>query len=94
MTVLRARNFAQKAVALQRTGRLATCASCVAQEAVGVGSAQMMPRGANRAAVPVAGDGAASKREPYDAMNLAGPLQVLALNAITNSEWTIALRPT
>ncbi|MGI9424260.1 MAG: thiamine pyrophosphate-dependent enzyme, partial [Hyphomicrobiaceae bacterium] len=38
----RARMFDEKAIALQRTGRIGTYASCLGQEAVGVGVAQVM----------------------------------------------------
>ena len=40
--MVRARSFDEKAISLQRTGRLGTYASCLGQEAVGVGIAQMM----------------------------------------------------
>ena len=40
--MVRARTFDEKAVSLQRTGRLGTFASCLGQEATGVGVAQMM----------------------------------------------------
>ena len=40
--MVRARTFDAKAVALQRTGRLGTYASCLGQEAVGVGVASAM----------------------------------------------------
>ena len=37
--MVRARTFDAKAIALQRTGRLGTYASCLGQEAIGVGAA-------------------------------------------------------
>jgi 2-oxoisovalerate dehydrogenase E1 component alpha subunit len=40
--MLRARLFDQKAIALQRTGKLGTYPSCLGQEAIGVGIAAMM----------------------------------------------------
>lgn len=40
--MVRARSFDQKAISLQRTGRLGTYASCLGQEAIGVGVAAAM----------------------------------------------------
>jgi len=157
--LVRARIFDEKAIALQRTGRLGTYASCLGQEAVGVGIAQMMAeddvflpsfreqaaqlvrgvsmtellllwggdergnnfakarqdfpitipvashfphavgvalamklRGENRAAVAVAGDGATSKGDFYEALNMAGVWKVPAIFAITNNQWAISVR--
>lgn len=43
--MVRARTFDAKAIALQRTGRLGTYASCLGQEAIGVGAASAMQAG-------------------------------------------------
>jgi pyruvate dehydrogenase E1 component alpha subunit len=152
-----ARAFDAKAIALQRTGRLGTYASCLGQEAVAAGvgwamqredvllpsfrehGAQMMRgvkltellaywggdergsdfaacpedfpvcitvgghaphaagvalamklRGEARAAVCVFGDGATSKGDVYEAMNLAGAWQLPVLFVINNNQWAIS----
>ena len=152
------RTFDQKAVALQRTGRLGTFASSLGQEAVGVGvAAAMRPddvlvpsfreqgaqlwrgvtlqelflywggdergsdfqgpredfpvcipvathfphaagialafklRGEPRVAVCVAGDGATSKGDFYEGINIAGVWQVPAVFVITDNQWAISV---
>lgn len=156
--MLRARVFDHKAVALQRTGRLGTYASCLGQEAVAVGIASAMqqhdvllpsfrehgaqllrrvppealyqywggdergsaaivehgdypnclpigsqaPHAAGvalafklsrqpRVAVCVFGDGASSKGDVYEAMNMAGVWRLPVLFVITNNQWAISL---
>jgi 2-oxoisovalerate dehydrogenase E1 component alpha subunit len=156
--MMRARVFDEKAISLQRTGRLGTFASCLGQEAVGVGIAQVMAeddvlvpsfreqaaqlvrgvsmselllywggdergsdfaqarqdfpvsipvashfphavgvalamklRGESRVAVAVAGDGATSKGDFYEALNMAGVWNVPAIFAITNNQWAISV---
>lgn len=152
------RTFDAKAIALQRTGRLGTYASCLGQEAiaVGVGAAMtaedvLLPyareqgtqllrgvtlkelflfwggdergndfagprqdfpitvpiathvphaagvamafklRGEARAAVCMFGDGATSKGDFYEGLNLAGVWQVPALFVISNNAWAISV---
>ncbi len=152
------RAFDAKAIALQRTGRLGTFASCLGQEAVGVGAATAMRRddvllpsfrehgamlargvtlqeaflfwggdergcdysgprqdfpisvpvgshaahaagvalamklrGESRAAVCVLGDGATSKGDVYEAMNLAGAWTLPLLFVVSNNQWAISL---
>lgn len=156
--LLRARTFDEKAIALQRTGRLGTYASCLGQEAVGVGVAQMMAdedvllpsfrehaaqlvrgvtmtelllywggdergsdferprhdfpvcipvashfphavgvalamkmRGEQRVAVAVAGDGATSKGDFYEAINMAGIRETPVVFVICNNQWAISV---
>lgn len=153
------RIFDQKAVNLQRTGRLGTFASSLGQEAVGVGAASAMratdvflpsfreqsamiwrgvtleemflfwggdergsdfagPRGdfpvsipvashfphaagvatamllegEDRAAVAVAGDGATSKGDFYEALNIVGAWKLPAVFVINNNQWAISVR--
>jgi pyruvate dehydrogenase E1 component alpha subunit len=155
----RARVFDDKAIALQRTGRLGTFASSLGQEAVGVGVASAMraddvllpsfrehaaqlwrgvsllelflfwggdergsdfagprrdfpvcipvashfPHAAgvalamalrreNRAAVAIAGDGATSKGDFYEALNVVGVWQLPAVFVINNNQWAISVR--
>jgi 2-oxoisovalerate dehydrogenase E1 component alpha subunit len=157
--MVRARSFDEKAIALQRTGRLGTYASCLGQEAVGVGVAQMMKdcdvflpsfreqaaqlcrgvtmqelllywggdeRGSDsaqarsdfpvcipvashlphavgvalafkirrepRVAVTIAGDGATSKGDFYEALNMAGVWRAPVVFVINNNQWAISLR--
>jgi pyruvate dehydrogenase E1 component alpha subunit len=157
--MLRARAFDEKAVALQRTGRLGTYASSLGQEAVavGIGSAMrpedvLLPsfrehgaqlwrgvamaelylywggdergsdfagpredfpvcipvashfphaagvalalklRGEARVAVAVAGDGATSKGDFYEALNLVGAWRLPAVFVIANNQWAISVR--
>jgi 2-oxoisovalerate dehydrogenase E1 component alpha subunit len=152
-----ARTFDARAIALQRTGRLGTYASCLGQEAVGVGVAYAMAdddvllpsfreqaaqlvrgvtmtelfqywggdergsdfqgpredfpisitvgghaphaagvalafklRGETRAAVCVFGDGATSKGDVYEAMNIAGAWQLPVLFVVSNNQWAIS----
>ncbi|MGI9382071.1 MAG: pyruvate dehydrogenase (acetyl-transferring) E1 component subunit alpha [Methyloligellaceae bacterium] len=152
------RTFDQKAVALQRTGRLGTFASSLGQEAVGVGvAAAMRPedvlvpsfreqgaqlwrgvtleelflywggdeRGSDfqgpredfpvcipvathfphaagvalafklrrepRVAVCIAGDGATSKGDFYEGINIAGVWQVPAVFVINDNQWAISV---
>ena len=156
--MVRARTFDEKAIALQRTGRIGTYASCLGQEAVGVGIAQMMGqedvllpsfrkqaaqlvrgvtmtelllywggdergsdfagprndfpvcipvashmphavgvalamklRGQRRVAVAVAGDGATSKGDFYEAINMAGVWEVPAIFVVNNNQWAISV---
>ncbi len=152
------RAFDEKAVALQRTGRLGTYASSLGQEAVGVGVASAMlgddvllpsfrehgaqlvrgvtleelflywggdergsafegPRqdfpvcipvashfphaagvglalrqtGKKAAAVCIAGDGATSKGDFYEALNIAGAWDLPVLFIIANNQWAISV---
>jgi pyruvate dehydrogenase E1 component alpha subunit len=153
-----ARAFDAKAIALQRTGRLGTFASCLGQEAVGVAAAAAMRpddvllpsfrehgamlargvtlleaflfwggdergcdysgprqdfpisvpvgshaahaagvalamklRGQARAAVCILGDGATSKGDVYEAMNVAGAWTLPVLFVVSNNQWAISL---
>lgn len=157
--MVRARTFDEKAISLQRTGRLGTYASCLGQEAVGIGVAQMMEdrdvflpsfreqaaqlyrgvtmpelllywggdergsdfakarldfpvcipvashlphavgvalafklRRESRVAVAIAGDGATSKGDFYEALNMAGVWQIPVVFVINNNQWAISLR--
>lgn len=152
------RIFDEKAVALQRTGRLGTYASSLGQEAVGVGVASAMLegdvllpsfreqsamlwrgvtmsellaywggdergsnydgpredfpicipvgtqfphaagvglamklRGEKRAAVAIGGDGATSKGDFYEAMNIAGVWRLPVVFVINNNQWAISV---
>jgi 2-oxoisovalerate dehydrogenase E1 component subunit alpha len=152
------RIFDEKAVALQRTGRLGTFASSLGQEAVGVGVASAMraddvllpsfreqsamlwrgvtmaellaywggdERGSDfagpredfpvcipvathcphavgvalafamrrepRAAVAIAGDGATSKGDFYEALNFAGVWKLPAVFVVNNNQWAISV---
>ena len=152
------RTFDQKAIALQRTGRLGTYASVLGQEAIGTGVASAMReddillpsfrehgaqlqrgvtirelllywggdergsdfsgprhdfpvcipvgshfphaagaalamklRGSNNVAVVIAGDGATSKGEFYEALNIAGVWQLPLLVVIANNQWAISV---
>lgn len=152
------RLFDEKAIALQRTGRLGTFASSLGQEAVGVGVASAMrdgdvllpsfreqsamfwrgvtmtelltywggdERGSNfsgpredfpicipvasqfphavgvalamrlraedRVAVAIGGDGATSKGDFYEAMNIAGVWQLPVVFVINNNQWAISV---
>ncbi len=156
--MMRARTFDQKAVSLQRTGRLGTYASCLGQEAIGVGvaaamtpedvllpsfrehAAQMLrgvtmtelllywggdERGSDfagpredfpvcipvgthaphavgvatafklrreaRVAVCIFGDGATSRGDVYEAMNLAGVWQLPVVFVVNNNQWAISV---
>ena len=156
--MVRARAFDDKAIALQRTGRLGTYASALGQEAVAVGvAAAMLPedvllpshrehgaqlwrgvrllelllywggdergsdfrdaredfpvcvpvathfphgagaalafklRGEARAAVCIAGDGATSKGDFYEALNLIGVWRLPAVFVIANNQWAISM---
>ena len=153
-----ARTFDEKAIALQRTGRLGTYASCLGQEAIGVGVARAMDeddvllpsfrehgaqlirgvrltelfqywggdergnafaaalrdfpvsipvashfphaagvalakaiRNENGVAVAVGGDGATSKGEFYEALNLIGVWKLPAVFVVNNNQWAISL---
>lgn len=153
------RTFDEKAIALQRTGRLGTFASSLGQEAVGVGAASAMrpedvllpsfreqgaqfwrgvtlkevflywggdERGSNfagpredfpvcipvashfphaagaalafklrdepRATVCIAGDGATSKGDFYEALNIAGIWGAPAVFLINDNQWAISVR--
>ena len=87
-----ARRFDAKAVALQRTGRLGTFASALGQEAVPVGVALAFKlRREKRAAVCVFGDGATSKGDVAEALNVAGAWQLPAVFVINNNRWAISL---
>ena len=157
--MVRARTFDAKAIALQRTGRLGTIASCLGQEAVGVGVASAMaakdvflpsfrehaaqlwrgvtpeelllfwggdergsdfagPRRDFPACIPVAsqfphaagvalamsldrekavavaigGDGATSKGDFYEALNVVGLWRLPPVFVINNTQWAISLR--
>lgn len=152
------RLFDEKAVALQRTGRLGTYASSLGQEAVSVGVASAMRaddvllpsfreqgallwrgvtmtellaywggdergsnfsgpcqdfpicipvasqfphaagvalaiklRGEDRAAVTIGGDGATSKGDFYEAMNIAGAWRLPVVFVINNNQWAISV---
>jgi 2-oxoisovalerate dehydrogenase E1 component alpha subunit len=152
------RTFDEKAVALQRTGRLGTFASSLGQEAVGVGVASAMrvedvflpsfreqgamlwrgvtmtelllywggdERGSNfdaarhdfpicipvgtqfphaagvalaiklrreqRVAVAIGGDGATSKGDFYEALNIAGVWKLPVVFIINNNQWAISV---
>lgn len=152
------RLFDERAVALQRTGRLGTYASSLGQEAVGVGAASAMDagdvllpsfrehgaqlwrgvtplelllywggdergsdfsgprhdfpvcipvgthfphaagvawalsvRGEGRAAVCIGGDGATSKGDFYEALNLVGAWRLPAVFIVANNEWAISV---
>lgn len=152
------RTFDNRAVALQRTGRLGTYASSIGQEAVGVGVAAAMMaddvllpsfrehgaqlvrgvtmrelflywggdergsdfsgprldfpicvpvgsqaphaagvalafqlRGEARAAVTIFGDGATSKGDVYEAMNLAGVWKLPVVFVVNNNQWAISV---
>ena len=156
--MVRARTFDQKAISLQRTGRLGTYASCLGQEAVGVGvAAAMVPddvllpsfrehaaqmlrgvaltelllywggdergsdfagpredfpvcipvgthvphavgvalafrlRGEARVAVCIFGDGATSRGDVYEAMNMAGVRNLPVVFVINNNQWAISV---
>lgn len=156
--MLRARAFDEKAVALQRTGRLGTYASALGQEAVAVGVAAAMRRddvflpsfrehgaqllrgatpaelllywggdergnslaacpqdfpicvpvgshvphavgvalafalrGESRAAVAVFGDGATSKGDVAEALNMAGVWRVPVVFVVSNNRWAISV---
>jgi pyruvate dehydrogenase E1 component alpha subunit len=156
MVFLRA--FDEKAVSLQRTGRLGTYASSLGQEAVGIGVASAMSpddvllpsyreqgamlwrgvtpveillywggdergsdftgprgdfpisipvaghalhavgaalamkmRGETRVAVAVVGDGATSKGDFYEAINIAGVWRVPAVFVVNNNQWAISV---
>jgi 2-oxoisovalerate dehydrogenase E1 component alpha subunit len=151
------RTFDARAIALQRTGRIGTYASCLGQEAVGVGIGHAMnsddvlvpsfreqgaqlyrgvtltelllywggdERGSDfcvaredfpvsitvgghaphaagvalafklraeaRAAVCVFGDGATSKGDVYEAMNIAGAWQLPVVFVVNNNQWAIS----
>lgn len=153
------RTFDEKAVALQRTGRLGTFASSLGQEAVGVGAASAMKpedvllpsfreqaaqfwrgvtlkelflywggdergsnfavpredfpicipvathfphaagvalafklRGERRAAVCIGGDGATSKGDFYEGINIASAWGVPAVFLINDNQWAISVR--
>jgi pyruvate dehydrogenase E1 component alpha subunit len=157
--MVRARTFDTKAIALQRTGRIGTYASCLGQEAIGVGVASAMqaedvllpsfrehaaqllrgvtptelflywggdergsdfsgprrdfpdcvpvgtqfPHAAGVAlamslnrekavAVAVGGDGATSKGDFYEALNVVGLWNLPAVFVINNNQWAISLR--
>jgi len=148
----------ERAVAMQRTGRLGTYASALGQEAVGVGTASAMRaddvlvpgfrdqgaqvwrgvsivehlsywggsergsdyagprqdlpvsipvgtnfphaagaalafkrRGEDRAAVVMAGDGATSKGDFYESMNIAGVWKLPVVFVINNNQWAISV---
>ncbi len=152
------RTFDEKAIAMQRTGRLGTYGSCLGQEAVGVAVASAMAeedvllpsfrdhgaqlwrgvtltelflfwgsdargndfqgpredfpicvpvaghfphaagvatafklRGEARAAVALAGDGATSKGDFYEALNLVGVWRLPAVFVINNNQWAISV---
>lgn len=156
--MVRTRMFDEKAVALQRTGRLGTFASSLGQEAVGVGVASAMlaedvllpsfreqsamlwrgvtmaellaywggdERGSDfsgpcedfpvcipvathlphavgvatafsirhepRVAVAIAGDGATSKGDFYEALNFAGAWRLPVVFVISNNQWAISV---
>ncbi|KAB2916069.1 MAG: pyruvate dehydrogenase (acetyl-transferring) E1 component subunit alpha [Hyphomicrobiaceae bacterium] len=156
--MVRTRIFDEKAIALQRTGRLGTFASSLGEEAVGVGVASAMRaedvllpsfreqsaqlwrgvslgelllywggdergsnfkgpredfpicipvathfphavgvalamrlRGEKRAAVAIAGDGATSKGDFYEAINVAGIWRLPVVFVIANNQWAISV---
>ncbi len=62
-----------------------------APHAAGVACAFKL-RGEKRAAVCVMGDGATSKGDVYEAMNLAGVWQLPVIFVITNNQWAISTR--
>jgi pyruvate dehydrogenase E1 component alpha subunit len=153
------RTLDEKAVALQRTGRLGTYATALGQEAIGVGVASAMRtddvllpsfrdhsallwrgvtilehllywggdergsafsgpqrdfavsipvashfphaagvalalkmQGEDTAAVAIAGDGATSKGDFYEALNVAGAWRLPCVFVINNNQWAISLR--
>ena len=157
-TMVLTRTFDEKAIALQRTGRLGTYASALGEEAVGVGVASAMRpedvllpsfreqaaqiwrgakltelllywggdergsafegpeqdfpicvpvgtqfphgcgvalafkrRGEPRAAVCVGGDGATSKGDFYEAINVAGVWRLPVVFVIANNQWAISV---
>ena len=157
-TMVLTRSFDEKAIALQRTGRLGTYASALGEEAVGVGVASAMQpddvllpsfreqaaqiwrgakltelllywggdergsafegpaedfpicvpvgtqfphgcgvalafkrRGEARAAVCVGGDGATSKGDFYEAINIAGVWRLPVVFVIANNQWAISV---
>jgi pyruvate dehydrogenase E1 component alpha subunit len=157
--MVRARAFDAKAIALQRTGRLGTYASCLGQEAIGVGLASAMAEGdvllpsfrehaaqlwrgvtplelllywggdergsdfsgprsdfpvcipvgtqfphaagvalamslnqEGSVAVAVGGDGATSKGDFYEALNVVGLWSLPAVFVINNNQWAISVR--
>ena len=157
-SMLKARTFDAKAIALQRTGRLGTYASCLGQEAIGTGVASamcaddvllpsfrehaaqlirgvkleelfsywggdergnnfkevprdfpvcipvasqfshaagvalaMLQNGEAGAAVAIAGDGATSKGDFYEALNLIGVWNLPAVFIINNNKWAISV---
>ena len=157
-TMVLTRVFDEKAIALQRTGRLGTYASALGEEAVGVGVASAMQpddvllpsfreqaaqiwrgakltelllywggdergsayegpaqdfpicvpvgtqfphgcgvalafkrRGEARAAVCVGGDGATSKGDFYEAINIAGVWRLPVVFVIANNQWAISV---
>jgi pyruvate dehydrogenase E1 component alpha subunit len=61
-----------------------------APHAVGVALAFRM-RGEPRVAVCVAGDGATSKGDYYEALNIAGAWRLPAVFVVTNNQWAISL---
>lgn len=61
-----------------------------APHAVGVAMAMKL-RGEKRAAVCVFGDGATSKGDVYEAMNLAGVWKVPVIFVVTNNQWAISV---
>lgn len=156
--MVRTRTFDEKAVALQRTGRLGTYASSLGQEAVGVATAAAMRpddvllpsfrehgaqlwrgvsplellqywsgdergsdfkaqrldfpvsipvashiphacgvglamkiRAENRAALAIFGDGATSKGEFYEAINMAGVWDLPVVFVVCNNQWAISV---
>lgn len=64
-----------------------------APHAAGVALALKL-RGETRASVCVLGDGATSKGEFYEAMNVAGAWQVPLVFVVTNNQWAISTRRT
>lgn len=157
--MVRARTFDEKAVALQRTGRLGTYASALGQEAVAIGLAAAMQeddvflpsfrehgaqlwrgvtmeelflfwggdergndysgpredfplcipvasqfphaagvalalklRGGGRVAVCAGGDGATSKGDFYEALNVVGAWELPAVFVIANNQWAVSVR--
>ncbi len=157
-SMVRARTFDEKAIALQRTGRLGTYASCLGQEAVGTGVAiamqntdvllpsfrehaaqlvrgvtllellqywggdergndfknarkdfpvcipvasqfphaagvalSMTQKSESAAAVAIGGDGATSKGDFYEALNLIGVWNLPAVFVINNNQWAISV---
>ena len=157
--MVKTRVFDTRAVALQRTGRLGTYASCLGQEAIGAGVASamhaedvflpsfrehgaqmirgvtpeelflywggdergndfagprqdlpvcipvssqfphaagvalaMQQKGTPGVAVAVGGDGATSKGDFYEAMNIIGAWRLPAVFVINNNQWAISVR--